>query len=78
MRSWSVSIHLLNAAGDELPPTCYDKAVYILHESFGKRARQTVRSPNFALTETGWGEFVMSIHLSPAGRPKGRRSYPLP
>lgn len=40
MRAWNIKLYLVGANGEELPATCYEKATYQLHESFGKRARQ--------------------------------------
>lgn len=71
MRGWSISIYLLNPDGDEMPATCFEKATYILHESFGpKRMRQTIRKAPFTIEEKGWGEFDMQIALTPVGAPK--------
>ncbi|KAJ8607766.1 hypothetical protein MRB53_040062 [Persea americana] len=51
---------------------CYEKATYVLHESFGpKRMRQTFKAPPFKIIEKGWGEFDMQIVLTPIGAPKG-------
>ncbi|KAK3697841.1 transcription factor TFIIF complex subunit Tfg3 [Vermiconidia calcicola] len=71
MRSWQISIYLVGPDGEELPATCYDKATYNLHESFGKRAKQVVKTAPFTIKEQGWGEFDMQIHLTPLGSPKG-------
>jgi transcription initiation factor IIF auxiliary subunit len=71
MRQWSISIYLVGPDGDNLPATCFEKAIYHLHESFGKRAKQTFKSPPFKISEKGWGEFDMMIHLTPVGQPKG-------
>jgi transcription initiation factor IIF auxiliary subunit len=76
MRAWSISIHLQSAEGDELPATCFEKAVYNLHESFGsKRMKQTFRDVPFTIHEKGWGEFDMQIALSPIG---GGKEHVLP
>lgn len=41
MRSWDISIYLVGADGEEMPANCFEKATYVLHESFGpKRMRQ--------------------------------------
>lgn len=40
MRGWNISIYLVGQDGEEIPATCFEKATYLLHESFGKRARQ--------------------------------------
>jgi transcription initiation factor IIF auxiliary subunit len=71
MRGWEVSIYLVGPDGDDIPANCYEKATYVLHESFGKRMRQTVKEVPFKIAETGWGEFDMSITLSPVGGQKG-------
>ncbi|EMC98198.1 hypothetical protein BAUCODRAFT_32196 [Baudoinia panamericana UAMH 10762] len=71
MRSWSISIYLVGPDGDSIPASCYDKATYLLHETFGKRAKQTFKSPPFTIKERGWGEFDMQIVLTPLGSPKG-------
>lgn len=42
MRSWEISIYLIGPDGEELPANCFDKATYMLHESFGKRAKQSM------------------------------------
>lgn len=41
MREWSIKIYVLGPNGEELPATCFDKATYKLHESFGPRAKQS-------------------------------------
>jgi len=71
MRSWDISIYLVGPDGEDIPATCFEKATYTLHESFGKRAKQTIRTPPFTIKEKGWGEFDMSIVLTPIGSPKG-------
>lgn len=72
MRSWSISIYLVGPDGDNLPAACFEKATYLLHESFGpKRSRQTFKQPPFTIREKGWGEFDMQITLTPVGNPKG-------
>jgi transcription initiation factor IIF auxiliary subunit len=71
MRGWNIQIFLVSADGDELPATCYEKATYVLHESFGpKRMRQQFRRPPFRIDEKGWGEFDMQIVLTPIGAGK--------
>jgi transcription initiation factor IIF auxiliary subunit len=68
MRGWNIQIFLVSADGDELPATCYEKATYVLHDSFGpKRMRQQFRRPPFRIDEKGWGEFDMQIVLTPIG-----------
>ena len=72
MRSWEISIYLISASdGSELPADCYEKVTYNLHESFGKRQKQTIKNVPFEIKEKGWGEFDMTITLTPAGAPKG-------
>jgi len=71
MRGWNISIYLVGPDGEELPATCFEKATYLLHESFGKRAKQVVKQPPFTIKEKGWGEFDMTITLTPVGAPKG-------
>ena len=70
MRAWEISIFLMDADGNEMAATCFEKATYVLHESFGKRARQAVKNPPFTIREKGWGEFDMLINLIPIGNPK--------
>ncbi|GAB7357943.1 hypothetical protein MBLNU230_g0110t1 [Neophaeotheca triangularis] len=68
MRSWSISIFLVGPDGEEIVPNCFEKATYVLHESFGtKRMRQTFKQPPFTINEKGWGEFDMQILLLPMG-----------
>ncbi|KAK5167690.1 transcription factor TFIIF complex subunit Tfg3 [Saxophila tyrrhenica] len=71
MRVWDVNIYLVGPDGDDMPANCYEKATYMLHESFGKRQKQTIKSPPFRIQEQGWGEFDMQITLSPVGGQKG-------
>jgi transcription initiation factor IIF auxiliary subunit len=71
MRGWNISIYLLSPEGEELPASCFEKATYVLHDSFGpKRMRQTIRRPPFTIHEKGWGEFDMQIQLTPIGAAK--------
>lgn len=71
MREWSISIYLVGPEGEQLPATCFEKATYHLHESFGpKRAKQTFKNAPFTINEKGWGEFDMIIQLTPVGSPK--------
>ncbi|KAK5137330.1 hypothetical protein LTR08_000300 [Meristemomyces frigidus] len=71
MRSWTISVYLVGPDGDDLPATCFEKVTYLLHVSFGKRAKQVIRNAPFTIKEKGWGEFDMSIILTPIGSPKG-------
>ena len=71
MRSWEISIYLQSPEGEDIQANCYDKATYMLHESFGKRMKQVIKAPPFTIKEKGWGEFDMSITLTPVGAPKG-------
>ena len=41
----------------------FSSVQYILHESFGAKARQTKKSPPFRVEEDGWGEFELVIVL---------------
>ncbi|KAF1827034.1 SAS complex, SAS5 subunit/transcription initiation factor IID, subunit 14 [Dissoconium aciculare CBS 342.82] len=71
MRQWDINIHIVGPDGDELPANCFEKATYLLHESFGKRAKQVFKEAPFTISEKGWGEFDMNIVLTPIGAPKG-------
>ena len=71
MREWEIAIYLVNQDGEEVTANCFEKATYNLHESFGKRMKQTFRKPPFEISERGWGEFDMTIVLTPLGAPKG-------
>lgn len=42
MRAWDISIYLVGPDGDDVPASCFEKATYLLHESFGKRMRQSM------------------------------------
>jgi len=64
LRRWSIQLFMLNESGEEIPASVYSKATYHLHESFGKRATQTITSPPFRIQEEGWGEFDMQIVLT--------------
>lgn len=44
MRAWDISIFIVGSDGEDLPATCFDKATYQLHESFGKRQKQSMRA----------------------------------
>lgn len=65
MRSWSIEIWLVDSAGNDMPATCFEKAVYNLHPSFEKN-KQTFKKPPFKIEEKGWGEFDMTIVLTGA------------
>lgn len=41
MRRWEISIYLVGPDGEDMPASCFDKAIYMLHESFGKRMKQS-------------------------------------
>lgn len=71
MRSWSISIYLVGQDGEDMPANCFEKATYFLHPSFEKRQRQVFKNPPFTIKEKGWGEFDMTITLTPVGAPKG-------
>ncbi|TKA23535.1 hypothetical protein B0A50_07113 [Salinomyces thailandicus] len=70
-RRWTISIYLVGPDGENLEAKCYEKATYHLHESFGARRRQIFKQAPFLIEEKGWGEFDMSIVLTPVGAPKG-------
>lgn len=70
-RQWTVAIYLVGPDGDNVEARCYEKATYHLHESFGPRQKQIIKSPPFLIKEKGWGEFDMTIILTPVGAPKG-------
>ena len=40
MRKWSIEIVQLDEKGEEVPATIFSKVTYLLHESFGPRAKQ--------------------------------------
>ena len=65
MRSWSIEIWLVDSSGNDVPATCFEKAVYNLHPSFEKN-KQTFKKPPFKIEEKGWGEFDMTIVLTGA------------
>ena len=71
MREWSISLYLVSDSGDAVPATCFEKVTYKLHESFGKKATQVLKTPPFKIAEEGWGEFEMLVTLTPLGNPKG-------
>jgi len=71
MRTWDISIYLVGPDGDDMPANCFEKVTYHLHESFEKRAKQTLKNPPFMIKERGWGEFEMSLALTPVGGAKG-------
>ncbi|KAF7194433.1 Transcription initiation factor TFIID subunit 14 [Pseudocercospora fuligena] len=71
MRAWDIQIFLVGPDGEDMPANCFEKATYLLHESFGKRAKQSFKQPPFTIREKGWGEFDMQITLTPVGAPKG-------
>lgn len=41
MRAWNIAIYLVGPDGEDFPATCFEKATYLLHESFGKKAKQS-------------------------------------
>lgn len=42
LRKWNIEIKLVDpSTGDDVPASLFEKAVYHLHESFGKRAKQS-------------------------------------
>ncbi|KAH6708712.1 yeats family-domain-containing protein [Verticillium dahliae] len=60
MRKWSVSIFVLDEAGEEHTADCFQKVVYNLHPSF-ENPTQTFPKPPFTCENEGWGEFEMVI-----------------
>jgi hypothetical protein len=40
MRKWSIQIHMLNENGEDVPANIFSKVTYLLHASFGERAKQ--------------------------------------
>jgi transcription initiation factor IIF auxiliary subunit len=77
-REWKIWIVLLDQDKAEIPATIFSKVTYLLHESFGDRAKQgtwvfsftfttnppAFTTPPFGIEEEGWGEFDMSITLT--------------
>lgn len=55
MRGWNISIWIVGPDGEDLPATCFEKAAYVLHESFGKRAKQSMLH---------WKELVKERHVA--------------
>lgn len=41
MRRWEISIYLVGPDGEDMTANCFERAVYMLHESFGKRMKQS-------------------------------------
>lgn len=69
MRNWNIEIHLVHEeTGAIVPATCYEKATYKLHPTFGKKATQTKSPAPFRIEEEGWGEFDMQISLQTVGK----------
>lgn len=64
MRTWSVSVSLLNQEGNEIPANILDKVTYTLHPTFLNPIR-TLKTAPFRVEEKGWGEFdiPISVHL---------------
>lgn len=71
MRSWNIEVYLQGANGEQLDASCFEKVTYKLHESFGKKATQVIKTPPFRIAEEGWGEFEMLVTMTPIGNPKG-------
>lgn len=42
MRGWDISIYIVGPDGEDMPANCFEKATYMLHESFGKRQKQSM------------------------------------
>lgn len=74
MREWSIEVYVVGPNDEQLPATCFEKVTYRLHESFGKRATQSLKQAPFRIQEQGWGEFDMSIVLTPFSQPKGEQT----
>lgn len=71
IRRWSMEVYMVSESGQNIPATVFEKVTYKLHESFGKRATQVVRTPPFKIEEEGWGEFEAIVTVTPLGNPKG-------
>ncbi|ETI21240.1 hypothetical protein G647_07585 [Cladophialophora carrionii CBS 160.54] len=64
LRHWSTRIVLLHAdTKQEIDADIFESVTYILHESFGDKARQVFKKPPFRVSEDGWGEFELQIEL---------------
>ena len=46
MRRWEISIYLVGPDGEDVTANCFERAVYMLHESFGKRMKQSMLGVN--------------------------------
>ncbi|ETN45094.1 uncharacterized protein HMPREF1541_09970 [Cyphellophora europaea CBS 101466] len=68
LRHWSISIYLQHAENKtDVPADIFNEVTYMLHESFGDKAKQVKKSHPFRVAEDGWGEFEMQILLTDAG-----------
>ncbi|KAL2438627.1 Transcription initiation factor TFIID subunit 14 [Exophiala dermatitidis] len=64
LRHWSMKIVLLHAdTKQEIDADVFESVTYLLHESFGDKAKQTFKKPPFRVAEDGWGEFELKIEL---------------
>ncbi|KAI9687797.1 MAG: hypothetical protein M1822_001877 [Bathelium mastoideum] len=64
MRTWNISVFLLDEAGNDVEASIFEKVTYKLHPTFGKRATQVFREAPFRIQEKGWGEFDLSVILT--------------
>lgn len=44
MRTWNISVYLIDDAGNDIDATIFEKVTYKLHPTFGKRANQSMSS----------------------------------
>ncbi|KAJ9501288.1 transcription factor TFIIF complex subunit Tfg3 [Exophiala xenobiotica] len=70
LRHWTMRVVLLHAdTKQEIDADIFESVTYVLHESFGDKARQVLKKPPFRVSEDGWGEFELMIELKDlAGR----------
>lgn len=76
MRQWNISISLLDASGNEVPATIFDKVTYALHPTFPNPTR-VLKLPPFSVSEQGWGEFdiPITVHISGVSGKAGDRRF---
>ncbi|KAL6244043.1 transcription factor TFIIF complex subunit Tfg3 [Rhinocladiella similis] len=68
LRHWTMRIVLLHAdTKQEIDADIFESVTYVLHESFGDKARQTLKKPPFRVSEDGWGEFELMIEMKDLG-----------
>ncbi|KAI1611167.1 transcription initiation factor TFIIF small subunit [Exophiala viscosa] len=68
LRHWSMRIVLLHAdTKQEIDADILESVTYVLHESFGDKARQVFKKPPFRVSEDGWGEFELMVELKDLG-----------